>query len=72
MTVVVTGADFWCRGLETIPAGIWCANVQHYAREDVSDHALALLMGCVRRVTERDRDIRKGLWNSATRLHSFR
>jgi len=49
-------------------AGIWVANVQHYAKEDVSDHALALLLACVRRVTERDRAIREGEWNTTTRL----
>jgi D-3-phosphoglycerate dehydrogenase len=53
-------------------AGIWVANVQHYAKEDVSDHALALLLACVRRVTERDRAIRKGEWNTTTRLKGYR
>jgi D-3-phosphoglycerate dehydrogenase / 2-oxoglutarate reductase len=53
-------------------AGIWVANVQHYAMEDVSDHALALLLDCVRRVTERDRAIRKGEWNTTNRLKGFR
>ena len=28
MTVVVTVAGFWCRGLKTIPAAIWCANAE--------------------------------------------
>jgi D-3-phosphoglycerate dehydrogenase len=53
-------------------AGIWVANVQHYAKEDVSDHALALLLACVRRVTERDRAIRKGEWNTTSRLKASR
>ncbi len=53
-------------------AGIWVANVQHYAKEDVSDHALALLLACVRRVTERDRAIRKGEWNTTSRLKAAR
>lgn len=53
-------------------AGIWVANVQHYAKEDVSDHALALLLACARRVTERDRAVRKGEWNTAARLKAYR
>ncbi len=53
-------------------AGIWVANVQHYAKEDVSDHALALLLSCVRRVTERDRAVRSGEWNTTTRLKGAR
>ncbi len=53
-------------------AGIWVAIVRHYAMEDVSDQALALLLACVRRVTERDRAVRKGEWNTATRLKAHR
>ena len=53
-------------------AGIWVANVQHYALEDVSDHALALLLGCVRQIVARDREVRDGLWNTAARLKSHR
>jgi D-3-phosphoglycerate dehydrogenase len=53
-------------------AGIWVANVQHYAKEDVSDHALALLLACARRVTERDRAIRRGEWNTTARLKGYR
>jgi D-3-phosphoglycerate dehydrogenase / 2-oxoglutarate reductase len=43
-------------------AGIWVANVPDYATEDVSDHAMALLLGCVRKVVYRDRRIREGAW----------
>jgi D-3-phosphoglycerate dehydrogenase / 2-oxoglutarate reductase len=43
--------------------GIWVSNVPGYASEAVSEHALALLLGCVRRITARDRGIRKGEWN---------
>ena len=43
--------------------GIWVANVPDYAVEDVSDHALALLMACVRKIPYRDRGIRDGRWN---------
>jgi len=43
--------------------GIWVARVPDYATEDVSDHALALLLSCVRRIAYRDRKIRAGAWN---------
>ncbi len=44
-------------------AGIWVSNVPDYAGETVSEHALALLLGCVRRITLRDRGVRQGDWN---------
>ena len=44
-------------------AGIWVTNVPDYATEDVSDHAIALLLACVRKVTLRDSRVRKGEWN---------
>jgi len=43
--------------------GIWVARVPDYSFEDVSDHALALLMGAVRKITYKDRRIREGGWN---------
>ena len=43
--------------------GIWVARVPDYSIEDVSDQALALLMGCVRKVAYKDRMIRNGKWN---------
>lgn len=43
--------------------GIWLARVPDYSIEDVSDQALALLMGCVRKVAYKDRMIRNGKWN---------
>ncbi len=42
--------------------GIWVANVPDYCGEDVSDQALALLLGCVRKVALRDRQVRAGIW----------
>jgi D-3-phosphoglycerate dehydrogenase len=45
--------------------GIWVANVPDYCGEDVSDHALALLLAVARRVTARDRAVRAGAWNAA-------
>jgi D-3-phosphoglycerate dehydrogenase len=47
---------------EATRAGIWVANVPDYATEDVSDHALALLLGCARKLVYRDRRIREGGW----------
>jgi D-3-phosphoglycerate dehydrogenase / 2-oxoglutarate reductase len=45
-------------------AGIWVARVPNYgAEEPVADQALALLMGCVRKVSYKDRRIREGAWN---------
>ncbi len=43
--------------------GIWISNVPDYAYEDVSDHALAMLLDCVRKITAKDRKVRKGEWN---------
>jgi D-3-phosphoglycerate dehydrogenase len=43
--------------------GIWASNVPDYCTEEVSDHALALLMACVRKVVRRDKQVRAGYWN---------
>lgn len=52
--------------------GIWVANVPDYAMEDVSDHALALLLACIRKIPYRDKRIREGGWNLGTEQRSFR
>ena len=45
-------------------AGIWVARVPNYgAEEPVADQALALLLGCVRKIAFKDRRIRQGSWN---------
>lgn len=44
-------------------AGIQVTNVPDYCMEDVSDHALALMMTCLRHVSMRDRMVRTGAWN---------
>ena len=44
-------------------AGIRVTNVPDYCMEDVSDHALALLLACLRMTAKRDRRIREGEWN---------
>jgi len=42
--------------------GIWVSNVPDYSIEDVSDQALALLLGNIRKIAFKDRMIRKGEW----------
>ncbi len=42
---------------------IWVAYVPDYAVEDVSDQALAMILGCVRGVAYKDRQVRAGRWN---------
>lgn len=44
-------------------AGIWVARVPDYAAEDASDHAIALLMACIRQIPAKDRAVRDGGWN---------
>ena len=39
---------------------IYVSNVPDYGTEDVSDHAVALLLGCVRTLLVRDRNLRDG------------
>ncbi len=43
--------------------GIQVCNVPDYCALDVSDHALALLMSCLRQTALRDRLVRQGQWN---------
>jgi D-3-phosphoglycerate dehydrogenase len=43
--------------------GIYVANVPDYGAEEVSDHALALLMSVARRTVTRDAAVRRGAWN---------
>lgn len=50
--------------------GIQITNVPDYCMEDVSDHALALMLACLRQVALRDSRIRAGEWN--IRGESFR
>lgn len=42
---------------------IYVANVPDYCAEEVSDHALALMMACTRQIAYRDRMIRSGKWD---------
>jgi len=45
--------------------GIPLVNVPGYCAEDVSDHAVALLMDCVRKISRKDRAVRRGEWDLA-------
>lgn len=51
-------------------AGIKVTYVPDYCMEDVSDHAMALLLSCLRHIPMKDRHIRIGEWNLQRR--SFR
>ena len=43
--------------------GIWVTNVPGYCTEEVAEHALGLLLSCVRVIPEKDRTLRQGHWN---------
>lgn len=49
-------------------AGVRVAYVPDYASEDVSDHAVALILACARRLTTCDRKVRDGAWNYSSEL----
>lgn len=48
------------------------ANVPDYGTEDVSDHALALMLGVARRIVTRDRDVRRGVWFTGSSQKMYR
>ena len=52
--------------------GIQVTRVPDYCSEDVSDHALALLLSCIRKVAYKDRLIRRGEWNLHKHYPCFR
>src|SRR5207248_2525895 len=43
--------------------GIWVTNVPDYCVEEVSDHAVALMLSWFRGVTLLDREVRAGIWD---------
>jgi len=59
-------------GLDNIPVdyatslGIAVTNVPDFCVEEVSDHAMALILACARRVVGFDRDIRQGTWQNGS------
>jgi len=52
--------------------GIWVARVPDYSLEDVSDHAMALLLSVVRKIAYKDRKVRSGEWNLHKDWPTFR
>lgn len=53
-------------------AGIVVANAADYCTEEVSDHAVALLLASARRIVAMDRHVRGGGWAGFTRTHPLR
>lgn len=51
---------------------IYVANVPDYGTEDVSDHALALLLAVVRQIVTRDRTVRSGAWFTGSSEKMYR
>lgn len=47
--------------------GICVANVPDYCLEEVSDHAMALILGCARKFLQLDKAVRQGKWDSVER-----
>lgn len=52
--------------------GIIVTNVPDYCLEEVSDHALAMLLDCARRITFLDRRVRAGRWQAKDAVPTFR
>lgn len=46
--------------------GAWVTNVPDYCVEEVSDHAIAMLLGHWRGTVSFDRDAKRGIWNPAS------
>ncbi len=85
MTARVIGALRRCRviakyavGVDNVDtaaatkAGIVVANAADYCTEEVSDHAVALLLASARRVMSMDRHVRAGKWAGFSREHPLR
>ena len=50
---------------EATRRGIWVTNVPDYSIEEVSDHAVGMLLACARGLTHYDREVRAGRWEPA-------
>jgi len=50
---------------ETTRQGIWVTNVPDYCVEEVSDHAVAMLLAWARGLAKYDRETKSGVWNPA-------
>ncbi len=51
---------------------IYVGNVPDYGSDEVSEHALALLMTVTRHVAKRDRDVRNGVWDVGQKEKIYR
>jgi len=51
---------------------VFVANVPDYGAEEVSDHAMALLLAVARHVVRRDRQVRSGAWNVSRKEKMYR
>lgn len=52
--------------------GIQVANVPDYCVDEVSDHALALLLACARKIPQLDRTVKEGRWDFREQRPMFR
>jgi D-3-phosphoglycerate dehydrogenase len=52
--------------------GICVANVPDYCKDEVADHALALLLSWTRKITQANRDVKSGLWDYKTVMPVYR
>ncbi len=55
--------------------GIMVCNVPHYCIDEVSDHAMGLLLSCARNIAAQDRLVRQGIWSAyapANPVHALR
>lgn len=43
--------------------GVYVVNVSSYCEDEVSNHALALLLACIRKITQLNDTVRKGNWD---------
>jgi D-3-phosphoglycerate dehydrogenase len=58
---------------EATARGSWVTNVPGYCVEEVSDHAVGLVLASFRGITYLDRDVKRGVWNpAAARLQRLR
>ena len=57
---------------EATQAGIIVTNVPSYCVDEVSDHAMALLLGCARKISFYDTAIKKGQWSLQSGNKMFR
>lgn len=61
--VVRTGIGYDALDVDALTRhGVCGVNIPDYCVPEVSDHALALILACARRIVQLDRDVRAGIW----------